>query len=428
MRKPSYRTKSLLAMTQPPLYGRDMRSFLSRVKSPWTVILCAAMIVTLSMGVRQSFGLFMPQMEISLGITRSSFGLAIAIQNLAFGLAQPFVGALADKHGAGRVVMGGAFLYAIGLIAASFTASAIGIHVSLGLIVGLAMAGCTFTVVMGAVGRVVPQDKRSMAFGVVTAGGSVGQFLVVPGAQAMLAGFGYRTSFLMLAGLIALAAILAIGVAGKPQKPGALEQAQSARQALAEARGQHSFWLLNAGFFVCGFHLAFIATHFPAYLDDHGLGIGIGASALALIGLFNIFGSYAFGLAGDRLPKHYVLAGLYAARSAVIALFLLFPLTPFSALAFAGTMGFLWLGTVPLTNGLVSQIFGVRHLSMLGGVVFLSHQVGSFFGAWAAGYAYDLFGSYDLVWGASIILGLLSAIVHLPINDRPVPRLRQVAA
>ncbi|MBB5685325.1 putative MFS family arabinose efflux permease [Sphingobium boeckii] len=398
------------------------------MKSPWTVILCAAAIVTLSMGVRQSFGLFMPQMGVALDISRSSFGLAVAIQNIAFGLAQPFVGALADKHGAGRVVAGGAILYVAGLIAASFAADALGIHISLGLMVGLAMAGCTFTVVLGAVGRVVPEDKRSMAFGVVTAGGSIGQFLVVPAAQAMLAIFGYRTSFILLAGLMALSILLAIGVAGRPEKASGLEPQQSAGEALKEALDRRSFWLLNAGFFVCGFHITFIATHFPAYLSDRGLGIGIGASALALIGLFNIFGSYAFGLAGDRLPKHRVLAGLYAARSAVIALFLILPLTPLTALAFASAMGFLWLGTVPLTSGLVSQIFGTRHLSLLGGVVFLSHQVGSFFGAWAAGYAYDMLGSYDAVWATSIILGLMAALINLPINDRPVARLRPAAA
>lgn len=394
------------------------------MKSPWTVILCAAVIVTLGMGVRQSFGLFMPQMSMALDIGRSSFGLALAIQNLVFGLAQPFVGVLADKHGAGRVTLAGAALYAAGLVAAAAAGNAFGIHLSLGLMVGLAMAGCTFTVTMGAVGRVVPADKRSMAFGIVTAGGSVGQFLVVPGAQLLLADFGYRMAFIVLAGLIATIAVFAIGIAGRPASNADHGPQQTAREALAEARSQRSFWLLNAGYFVCGFHIAFIATHFPAYLNDKGLGTAIGATALALVGLFNIFGSWVFGMAGDRLRKHQVLAGLYAARAALIAVFLILPLTPVTALGFAAIMGFLWLGTVPLTNGLVGQIFGVRHLSMLGGIVFMSHQIGSFFGAWTSGYVYDLSGSYDFAWGVSILLGLFAALIHLPIRDAPVARLQ----
>lgn len=396
------------------------------MKRPWIVIICGATIVTLAMGVRQAFGLFLPQIDAALDIGRSSFGLAIAIQNLVFGLATPFLGAIADRHGAGRLAAATALLYAAGLAGSAWVGTALGIHLTLGLMVGLAMAGCTFTVVLGAVGRVVPAEKRSLAFGIVTAGGSLGQFLVVPGAQALLTELGYRLTFIILAGLIALIVLLATGIAGKPSTgaAGAVESDQSQREALIEARGERSYWLLNTGFFVCGFHIAFIATHFPAYLNDKGLGLSIGATALALVGLFNIFGSYLFGLSGDFFRKHHVLAGLYAARSAVILLFLLLPLTSTSALIFAAAMGFLWLGTVPLTNGLVGQIFGVKHLSMLTGVVFLSHQVGSFFGAWAAGYLFEQTGSYDFAWGASIILGILAAIVHLPIRDAPLARLQ----
>ncbi|RHW19116.1 MFS transporter [Sphingomonas gilva] len=394
----------------------------STMRSPWTVILTGAVIVTLAMGVRQSFGLFLPQMGAALDISRSSFGLAIAIQNLVFGLAQPFVGALADKHGAGRIAVGGALLYAAGLVLASLATSAIGIHLSLGLMVGLAMTGITFTVILGVVGRVVPPESRSMAFGIVTAGGSLGQFLVVPGAQALLTEFGYRQALIVMAAAIAAIVALAAGIAGKPSASVDGGPAQSAGQALREAGGDRNFLLLNLGFFVCGFHVVFIATHFPAYLTDKGIDPAIGASSLALIGLFNIFGSYLFGLAGDRLRKQYVLAGLYAARGIAIVLFLLLPLTPVSALVFAGVMGFLWLGTVPLTNGLVSQIYGVRHLSMLGGVVFLSHQVGSFLGAWAAGYMFDLSGNYDAAWTASIVLAALAALIHLPIRDAPIVR------
>ena len=393
------------------------------MKKPWIVIACAAFIVTLAMGVRQSFGLFLPQMSVEIGISRSDFGLAMALQNLLFGLVQPFVGALADKHGAGRVVLSGALLYALGLIGAAFATDAIGLHISFGLLIGMAQSATTFVVVLGAVSRVVSEEKRSSAFGVVTAGGSLGQFLVVPLASMLLGDVGYQQTLWIMAGLVALCGLLAIGVAGRTDGPALTDQfEQSAREALNEAAVHRGFWLLNAGFFVCGFHIAFIATHLPAYLDDKGLGIGIGAQVLALVGLFNILGSYVFGRAGDMLRAKYVLSGLYVARSAVIAAFLVLPLTHASALVFAGAMGFLWLGTVPLTSGIVGRIFGIRYLSMLYGIVFLSHQVGSFFGAWMAGLIFDATGSYNIAWGISIGLGLFAGLVHLPIADAPVRR------
>jgi predicted MFS family arabinose efflux permease len=394
------------------------------MKKPWIVLACAAFIVTLAMGVRQAFGQFLPQMSVSLGIGRESFGLAIAISNLVFGLAQPFVGALGDRHGAGRVVFFGTLLYVAGLVGAAWVGSAIGLHLTLGVMVGTALAATTFVIVLGAVGRVVPPERRGLAFGIVTAGGSLGQFLVVPIAQMLLSDLGYRLALIVLAGMIAVCAVLAIGVAGKPAVRQESEAPQSMKEALREAAGHRGYWLLNAGFFVCGFHIAFIATHFPAYLNDKGLGLAIGASALALVGLFNIFGSYLFGLSADIWRKKYVLSGLYAARGVVIVLFLLLPLSSVTALAFAAALGFLWLGTVPLTSGLVGQIFGVRYLSTLYGIVFLSHQVGSFFGAWAAGYFYDRSGNYDWAWGASIVLAVFAAIVHLPIRDAPVARLQ----
>ena len=396
------------------------------MKRPWVVIACAAFIVTLAMGVRQSFGLFLPQMSVDIGISRSDFGLAMALQNLLFGLVQPFVGALADKHGAGRVVLAGALLYALGLIGAAFATDAIGLHISFGLLIGMAQSATTFVVVLGAVGRVVSPEKRSGAFGIVTAGGSLGQFLVVPLASMLLGDIGYHHTLWIMAGLVALCGLLAIGVAGRTDGEGGLtlEVEQSAREALREAAGHRGYWLLNAGFFVCGFHIAFIATHLPAYLDDKGLGIEIGAQVLALVGLFNILGSYVFGRAGDLLRQKYVLSALYTARSAVIALFLFLPLSHASALVFAGAMGFLWLGTVPLTSGIVGRIFGIRYLSMLYGIVFLSHQLGSFFGAWMAGLIFDATGSYNIAWGFSIALGLFAGLVHLPIADAPVTRLK----
>ncbi|MBA3678404.1 MAG: MFS transporter [Sphingosinicella sp.] len=394
------------------------------MKRPWIVIACAAFIVTLAMGVRQSFGLFMPQMSVALDTGRENFGLSIAIANLVWGLAQPFVGALGDRYGAGRVVLVGTLLYVIGLVGAALASSALGLHLTFGFTIGLALAATTFVIVLGAVGRVVPPERRSLAFGIVTAGGSLGQFLVVPAAQLLLGEYGYHIALIVLAGLVGLMAVLAIGVAGKPAGAAGEGPRQSMKQALSEASTHRGYWLLNAGFFVCGFQLAFIATHFPAYLDDRGLGLEIGATALALIGLFNIFGSYLFGLSGDHWRKKYVLSGIYTMRAVVIGLFLFLPLTTFTALAFASAMGFLWLGTVPLTSGLVGQIFGVRYLSTLYGIVFLSHQVGSFFGAWTAGYVFDRTGSYDTAWTASILLSLFAALVHLPIRDAPVARLQ----
>ncbi|WP_439538233.1 MFS transporter [Sphingomonas sp.] len=394
------------------------------------VIFSAAAIVTIAMGVRQAFGLFLPDMSTDLSIGRSSFGLSLALQNLLFGLVQPFVGALADRHGAGRVVAGGTLLYAAGLIAASFAGSAIGLHLSFGLMVGMALSATTFVVVLGAVGRVVTPERRSMAFGIVTAGGSLGQFLVVPAGQLLIGELGWRMALVALAGLIAVMLALAVGVSGKPQAAGpqAGGAGQTLRQALGEAAGHRGFWLLNAGFFVCGFHVAFIATHFPAYLTDKGLGLAIGANALALVGLFNIFGSYLFGVWGGRWSKKGLLAALYAARGVVMIAFLVTPLTPASALLFAAAMGFLWLGTVPLTSGLVGQIFGMRYLSTLYGIVFLGHQLGSFCGAWIAGLMFDWTGSYDSIWVASVALGFIAALLHLPIPDRPVARVQEAAA
>jgi len=391
------------------------------MKRPVVVIACGALIVTLAMGVRQTFGLFLPDMSAALDIGRGTFGLALAIQNLLFGLAQPFVGAIADRHGAGRVVAFGAILYALGLIGAATASSALGLHITFGIIVGMAQSATTFVVVLGAVGRVVPEAQRSLAFGIVTAGGSLGQFLIVPAGQMMLGDFGYQTALMVLAGTVAVAAALSFGVAGKPQQ---VRNDQPLGNALTEALSNRSFQLLTAGFFVCGFHIAFIATHFPAYLADKGLGTSIGATVLALVGLFNIFGSYIFGLWGDHAPKKLLLSGLYATRGLIIVIYLLLPVSTASSLAFAAAMGFLWLGTVPLTSGLIGQIFGVRYLSMLYGIVFLSHQVGSFFGAWMAGVLYDITGNYDATWGASIALAVIAALLHLPIRAVPVARLQ----
>jgi len=394
----------------------------------WIMILAGAVIVTLSMGVRQSFGLFLQPLGLELGVDRQTFGLIVAAQNLLFGLLQPFVGAWADRHGAGRVALVGAAVYAVGLAVAATAVNALGVAVGFGALVGLAMAGCTFTVILGAVGKIVPAEKRTLAFGIVTAGGSLGQFLVVPAAQGLLDALDWRWTLVVMGGLIALIAPLALGIAGKPPAAISQQDGPPIREALREAFADRSFWLLNAGFFVCGFHIAFVGTHLPSYIRDQGLPAEVGAWSLALIGLFNIAGSWLWGAWGSKRSKKGLLALLYALRAATIALFLIVPLSSASVLVFAATFGFLWLGTVPLTNGLVAQIYGLRHLSALGGIVFLSHQVGAFLGAWTAGVAFDVTGSYNLIWFVSIGLGLLAAAANLPIREAPLVRPETVPA
>lgn len=387
----------------------------------WVMILTGALIVTLSMGVRQAFGLFLRPIGLDLEIDRQTFGLVIAAQNLIFGLAMPFVGAWADRMGAGRIAVGGALVYIAGLGIAATSAGAIGLMIGFGVLTGVAMAGVTFVVVLGAVGRAVQPHERTMAFGIVTAGGSMGQFLVVPAAQGLLDAYDWRATLVILAAMVTLIIPLALGVAGKPSASGARE-GLSLKAALAEAGADRSFWLLNLGFLVCGFHIAFVGTHLPAYIRDQGLSAGVGAMALALIGLFNIAGSWLWGAWGSKGSKKTLLALLYGLRGVAIALFLIAPLSSVSVLLFASAFGFLWLGTVPLTNGLVAQIYGVRHLSALSGLVFLSHQLGAFFGAWSAGWAFDVTGSYLAIWLISIGLAAMAAVANLPIREAPLVR------
>lgn len=403
-------------MSQPSIVPASLS------RRAWIMVLAGAVIVTLSMGVRQSFGLFLAPVGLELGIDRQTFGLIIAGQNLLFGLIQPFIGAYADKHGAGRVAVIGAGVYLAGLTGAALATSALGLAIGFGALVGLAMAGCTFVVVLGAVGKVVPEGRRSLAFGIVTAGGSLGQFLVVPLAQGLLDTLHWRHTLLVMACLIAVIIPLAVGVAGKPPQNPGQTQGPPIREALKEAFAHPSFWMLNLGFFVCGFHIAFIGTHLPAYIRDQGLAPWVGGWALAMIGLFNILGSWAWGAWGSRYSKKALLAALYTLRSVAVVIFLLVPISAASVLVFAASFGFLWLGTIPLTNGLVAQIYGLRNLTALTGIVFLSHQVGAFFGAWLAGVAFDATGSYNPIWYASIALGLLAAAASYPIREGAIVR------
>ena len=387
------------------------------------VLTAGVAILIFAMGIRQAFGIFLTPIALDLEVGRQTFGLAIAVQNLLWGLAQPAVGAIADRFGAVRVTVVGALLYATGLALTTLASDPLGLNVTLGVLIGLALSGTTYVTVLGAVGRVVPAERRSLAFGLCTAAGSFGMFAVVPGAQALLDAFGWQEAFLILAIAVSLLVPLSLGL--RPADRVTTDTAAgglSLWQAVCQAKGHGSYWLLNAGFFVCGFHVAFIATHLPAYLGDNGMPMAVNGWALAMIGLFNIFGSYIFGLLGGRLRQKYVLSALYLARAGVIALFVMVPLTPASAILFGAAIGFLWLGTVPLTSGLVAKFFGVQYLSMLYGFVFMFHQIGAFLGAWGAGYAYDVLGSYDAVWIASIALGLFAALIHLPIRDAPALR------
>ncbi len=391
------------------------------------VIFCSAVIVFVSMGIRQSFGLFLSPISQDLGIGREVFSLAIAWQNLIFGL--PILGIVADRFGPRWVVAGGALLYAVCFFLLSSVSTPPGLYTVLGVLMGIALSSISYVVVLGAVAQVVAPEKRASHFGLITAAGSFGTFAIVPGVQWLLSDLGWQSSFAFIALVAGASAFLAIGIPqrGREVSPNTVESDDgSLLQALLQARGHSGYWLLNAGFFVCGFHVAFIATHLPAFLTDYGLSKMVGATALSLIGLFNIFGSYLSGQLGDRYRKKYLLSLLYLGRGLVISGFLFIPVTNTSALVFGSLIGFLWLATVPLTSGTVAQIFGSRYLSTLYGIVFFSHQIGSFLGVWLAGRVYDATGSYDLIWIAAILLAVTSSLVHLPIADKPLQRLETV--
>jgi MFS family permease len=392
------------------------------------VLLCSALIVTLSMGVRHGFGLFLQPVTLERGWTREAFAFALAVQNLAWGLAGPLVGGLADRFGAQRVLIAGAFCYAAGLVVMAVATTPFGFLVGAGLLVGVSQAGTTYAVAYGVIGRNVSPARRSWAMGVAASAGSFGQFAMVPIEGALIATIGWHGALLALAAMVLLIVPLAFFLRepasvlrGAGAAAGAASQSLAA--AVREAFASPSFRWLTAGYFVCGFQVVFIGVHLPSYLKDQGLPAHVATTALMLIGLFNVFGTYAAGSLGGRMPKRFILSAIYFARAVVILAFLAAPLSAWSVYLFAATIGFLWLSTVPPTNGIVADIFGVRHLSMLGGFVFLSHQVGSFLGAWLGGRLYDATGSYDVVWWIAIGLGVFAGLANLPIREKPVARL-----
>ncbi len=392
------------------------------------VLICGAAIVTLSMGIRHGFGLWLQPITQTQGWTRENFAFAMAIQNLTWGFAGIFAGMLADKFGAFKVIIGGAILYALGLIGMANAPTPLLFTLSCGVMIGVAQAGTTYAVIYGVIGRNVSLEKRSWAMGVAAAAGSFGQFLMVPVEGWLISSLGWQQALMALG----MAALLIIPLAWGLHEPSFAagttpKREQSILQALREAFAYPSFQLLMAGYFVCGFQVVFIGVHMPSYLKDHGLSPQVASYSLALIGLFNVFGTYVAGTLGQRLAKKNILAFIYFARSIAITVFLLVPLTPMSVYIFSAVMGVLWLSTVPPTNAIVAQIFGVAHLSMLGGFVFFSHQVGSFMGVWLGGYLYDKTGSYDIVWVIAIALGVLAALVNLPVREAAIRRQPQAA-
>lgn len=394
------------------------------------ILLASFTIMFLSMGVRQGYGLFQVPITSEMGWGREGFSFAFALQNLLWGVFQPFTGAVADRYGPVRVVLVSGVLYVAGLLMMALPISLFSYTAGAGLFIGAALSGTTFAVVLGAVGRMVPEHQRGKALGIAAAGGSAGQFLMIPATDALIGGLGWSGALIGLACMAALMVPMAYAFTDRftGGLPAAGSESQTVGQAVAEAMKHSGFWLLTIGFYVCGFHVAFIAAHLPAYIVDQGLPVWLGAVALTLVGFFNILGTFGAGALGDKFPKKYVLSWFYLLRGIAFAAFFFAPVSMTSVLLFGAAAGALWLGTVPLTTGLIAQIFGPRYMATLFGIVFFSHQLGSFTGVWYGGYVFDKTGSYDHIWIAGIVLGVVAAILHWPIGDKPVARLTQPKA
>ncbi len=392
----------------------------STVRNALLLMIGSSIVLALSLGIRHAFGLFLQPMSIEFGWGREVFAFAIAIQNLIWGLLQPFVGAFADRYGVKRTVFISAIAYALGLLLMAFASTPSALVLSAGLLIGFGLSGTSFAVLLSAVGRSVVAEKRSMAMGIASAAGSLGQFVMLPGTLGLLEWLGWSSALLVCAALIVLLIPLSRMLHEDLSSTQTEESKLTLLSVLRQVAGHTDFWLLSLGFLVCGFQVVFIGIHIPAYLLDQHLPAQAGTTVLALVGLFNIAGTWCAGWLGGRYAKPQLLAALYLLRAVVIALFFYMPISLFSAYAFAIAMGLLWLSTVPLTNGTIASMFGVRYLSMLAGVVFLFHQIGSFLGGWLGGLAYDQTGSYALVWQLSIVLSVIAALLNLPIRERLV--------
>ena len=392
------------------------------------ILLCGGLIVTLSIGIRHGFGLWLLPISQAHGWEREVFSFAMAVQNLAWGVAGIFAGMLADRYGAFRVIVPGALFYALGLLGMAYSTTPLMFILTSGIILGVAQAATTYIIIFGIIGRHIKPSQRSWAMGVASATGSFGQFMMLPISNGLISFSGWQGALVLLAlfslTIIPLAFLLRekVNWTSSDSQVSAVESEQSIKEAAKEALTYRSFILLILGYFVCGFQVVFIAVHLPGYINDNGVGPEVASFSLALIGLFNIFGSYLVGVLGQRYQKRYLLMGIYALRSLVIFLFLMAPVSALSVYLFSMAMGFIWLSTVPATNAIIAQVFGIRHLSMLGGIAFFSHQVGSFLGVWLGGAFYDRFGSYDLMWTLSIVLGVLAALANWPIIERAISR------
>ena len=400
-----------------------------RIHPAWTLVLSAATMLAINMGIRQAFGLYLKPISQDLGLDRQVFSMSMAILNLVWGFGAPFAGAVSDKIGAVRVALGGTALYVLGLVLMATAAGGQQLMLA-GALIGLGISGTGFTAVFGVVARAAPPEKRASALGLTTMGSAIGQFVSLPYTDAMIDATGWATSLYIMGATAAfmapLAFLLGRGSAASPHTNWVT--AQGLGSALREALNYPSFLLLTAGFFVCGFHIAAVAIYLPAFLADKGFGAGFGAIALMVVGAANIFGTYACGRIGDIAPKHVALAILYLARGAIFLALIWLPLTQINVLIYSFLLGLLWLGTIPLTTGLIVTFFGPRWLSTLYGIVFLSHQTGSFMGAWLGGWFYDTYRSYDLLWWASVAVAALAAALHLAIRELPAPRLAAAAA
>jgi MFS family permease len=401
-------------------------------RTPTVVVACGCAIAMLSFGPRSAVGQFLTPMSLEYHWGRDVFGWALAIQNLLWGAFQPFAGGVADRFGAVRVLWTGAIAYGVGLALMAYSPTPILLDLTAGVLIGFALSSCSFNLVIGALGKLVPPEWRSFAFGAGTAAGSFGQFLFSPLARFLIDHTGWQNTLVIFGGIMLLILPLALALATPKAETPAAEVAprpqQSVKQALFEAFGHRSYVLLVLGFFTCGFQLAFVTVHLPAYLVDRGLTTQVGAWTIGLIGLFNIFGSILAGWLGDRMPKRYILSVIYFGRALAIVVFIMLPASTGSALVFGAVTGFLWLSTVPPTSGLVALMFGTRWLAMLFGFAFFSHQVGGFLGVLLGGFAYEYTHSYDPVWWLSVLFGVLSAVINLPIVEKPVERAVPVPA
>ncbi|MEN5065424.1 MFS transporter [Achromobacter aegrifaciens] len=395
------------------------------------LVLAGGVIMGLALGVRHVQGLFLLPVTMDRGWSRETFAMALAVQNLTWGVVQPFTGMIADRYGSAKVIAGGLVFYALGLVGMAHATTPAGFLWTAGVCIGIALSGTAFAAIYGALSRLVAPERRSWALGVAGTVGGLGQFTMVPAAQWLISGWGWIAALLSFA--LALAVLLPLAwplreSPGREQGASAGEAGLSMSAAIREAFAQPGFWLLNLGFLACGFQLAFIGTHLPAYLMDKGLRASDAVAALAIIALTNVMGTYVCGVLGGRHRRKYLLAGIYLLRTAAIALFVLLPLSSWTVYVFAAVMGFVWLGTVPLTNGLISQVFGVRYITTLFGFVFFGHQLGSFLGVWLGGVVFEATGSYDLIWLGAMALGVLSAALHWPIDDREIPRVHTAGA